>query len=120
VVCGVITKDQETGREYEIEGKAVIIATGIFVDSIRKMDFPDSENLISPSQGVHIVIDKSFLPGNSAIMVPQTDDGRVLFAVPWHDRVIIGTTDTELDESCWNQNLFPMKLNFCCHMLPNI
>jgi len=112
VVCGVITKDQETGREYEIEGKAVIIATGIFVDSIRKMDFPDSENLISPSQGVHIVIDKSFLPGNSAIMVPQTDDGRVLFAVPWHDRVIIGTTDTELDESLLEPKPFSHEVEF--------
>ncbi len=100
LVCGVIAKDEETGREYEINGKAVINATGIFVDSIRKMDIPDSEDLISHSQGVHIVIDKSFLPGDSAIMVPHTDDGRVLFAVPWHGRVVIGTTDTELDESC--------------------
>jgi len=112
LVCGVIAKDQETGREYEIKGKAVINATGIFVDSIRKMDFPDSENIISPSQGVHIVIDKSFLPGNSAIMVPQTDDGRVLFAVPWHDRVIIGTTDTELDESRLEPKPFSHEVEF--------
>jgi len=112
LVCGVIAKDQETGREYEIKGKAVINATGIFVDSIRKMDFPDSENIISPSQGVHIVIDKSFLPGNNAIMVPQTDDGRVLFAVPWHDRVIIGTTDTELDESWLEPKPFSHEVEF--------
>ena len=112
LVCGVIAKDQETGREYEIKGKAVINATGIFVDSIRKMDSPESENLISPSQGVHIVVDKSFLPGDSAIMVPHTDDGRVLFAVPWHDRVIIGTTDTELDESCLEPKPFSHEVEF--------
>ncbi|RLC00723.1 MAG: FAD-dependent oxidoreductase, partial [Deltaproteobacteria bacterium] len=112
LVCGVIARDQETGQEYEIKGKTVINATGIFVDSIRKMDIPDSEDLISPSQGVHIVIDKSFLPGDSAIMVPHTDDGRVLFAVPWHGRVIIGTTDTELDESCLEPKPFSHEVEF--------
>ncbi len=99
LISGVVAHDQETGQEYTIKGKAVINATGIFVDSVRKMDIPKSENLISPSQGVHIVIDKSFLPGDSAIMVPHTEDGRVLFAVPWHDRVIVGTTDTEIEKS---------------------
>lgn len=112
LVCGVVARDQETGQEYEIKGKAVINATGIFVDSIRKMDIPESEDLISPSQGVHIVIDKSFLPGDSAIMVPHTDDGRVLFAVPWHDRVIIGTTDTEIDESLLEPKPFPHEVEF--------
>jgi len=112
LVCGVVARDQETGQEYEIKGKAVINATGIFVDSIRKMDIPESEDLISPSQGVHIVIDKSFLPGDSAIMVPHTDDGRVLFAVPWHDRVIIGTTDTEIDESLLEPKPFSHEVEF--------
>ncbi len=97
MITGVVAKDQEGGKEYEIRARAVINATGVFVDSIIKMDTKDAENMIAPSQGVHIVLDKSFLPGESAIMVPHTDDGRVLFAVPWHDRVIVGTTDTFLD-----------------------
>ncbi|MBW1869942.1 MAG: glycerol-3-phosphate dehydrogenase/oxidase [Deltaproteobacteria bacterium] len=112
LVCGVVAREQETGQEYEIKGKTVINATGIFVDSIRKMDIPESEDLISPSQGVHIVIDKSFLPSDSAIMVPHTDDGRVLFAVPWHDRVIIGTTDTEIFESFLEPKPFSHEVEF--------
>ena len=65
---------------------------------LRKMDNADSPSMMRPSQGVHIVLDREFLPGDSAIMVPHTDDGRVLFAIPWHGRVIIGTTDTPIDE----------------------
>jgi len=95
---GVIACDVETGTEYPLKAKAVINATGPFCDGIRRMDDPASRAMIQPSQGVHIVLDKSFLPGDSAIMVPHTDDGRVLFAVPWHDRVIVGTTDTPLEK----------------------
>ncbi|MEJ2054601.1 MAG: glycerol-3-phosphate dehydrogenase/oxidase [Calditrichaceae bacterium] len=94
MMSGVIAVDQETGKEYEIEAKVVVNATGVFSDNIRTMDDPSAASMISPSQGIHIVLDKSFLPGDSAIMVPHTDDGRVLFAIPWHDRIIVGTTDT--------------------------
>jgi glycerol-3-phosphate dehydrogenase len=90
--------DVENGKEYKINGRVVINATGVFADHILKMDEPSGPNIIRPSQGVHLVLDKAFLPGDAAIMVPHTDDGRVLFAVPWHDRVIVGTTDTPLDE----------------------
>ncbi len=69
-------------------------ATGAYADTVRSLDDPESSPIIQASQGVHLVLDRSFLPGDSAIMVPHTDDGRVLFAVPWHDRVIVGTTDT--------------------------
>lgn len=100
LVSGVCVKDELSGKEYEVLGKAVVNATGMFVDSILKMDRDDHENIISPSQGVHIVLDKSFLPGDAAILVPHTADGRVLFAVPWHDRVIVGTTDTPIDQPC--------------------
>ena len=96
-VSGVKAECQETGETFEMNGKAVINATGIFTDSIRKMDDPEARDTLRPSQGVHIVLDKSFLPGDSAIMVPKTDDGRVLFAIPWLDRVVVGTTDTEVD-----------------------
>lgn len=95
---GVIAEDMEGGEHFEIRGKVVINATGVFTDGVRRMDDPESPKIIMPSQGVHIVLDKSFLPGNTAIMVPETDDGRVLFAIPWHDRVIVGTTDTEVEE----------------------
>jgi len=94
IVCGIVAEDAETGERFEIRGKIVINATGPFADSVRRMDDPDAVPMIDPSQGVHIVLDRSFLPGDTAIMVPHTDDGRVLFAIPWHDAVLVGTTDT--------------------------
>ena len=97
-VAGVLVEDRETGREYEVRAKAVINATGAFTDGIRRMDNPAAKPMIVPSQGVHIVLDRSFLPSETAIMVPKTDDGRILFAIPWHDRVLVGTTDTPIDE----------------------
>lgn len=93
-ITGVLAHDELEDRIYPISAKAVINATGVFSDSVMKMDEPDGENIIAPSQGVHIVLDASFLPGGAAILVPHTDDGRVLFAVPWHNKIIIGTTDT--------------------------
>ena len=97
-VNGVIAQDTDTGEVFTIQGKVVINATGIFVDDILKMDKPEAKQMVRPSQGVHLVFDKSFLPGDDAIMIPKTDDGRVLFLVPWHNRVIAGTTDTPIDE----------------------
>jgi glycerol-3-phosphate dehydrogenase len=76
----------------------VVNATGIFVDEILQMDKPGTQKLVRPSQGVHLVLDKSFLPGEAALMIPKTDDVRVLFAVPWHGRVVLGTTDTPVAE----------------------
>jgi glycerol-3-phosphate dehydrogenase len=94
---GVIALDVETGAEIHLEAKVVINATGVFSDDVRAMDDATAPALIRPSQGVHVVLDRSFLPGDSAIMVPHTDDGRVLFAIPWLDRVLIGTTDTPVE-----------------------
>ncbi len=94
LVSGVIAVDAETQLEYGVKAKAVINATGVFTDALVQMDDPGARPMISPSQGVHIVLDRSFLPGDSAIMVPHTDDGRILFAIPWHGRALIGTTDT--------------------------
>ena len=98
MIKGAKAIDTETGREYHLGAKVVINATGVFTDSVRKMDDPEYDNIIVSGQGVHIVLDKSFLPGDSAIMVPETDDGRVLFAIPWRDNVIVGTTDTPVNE----------------------
>ncbi len=97
-VCGVWVKNQLTGKDYEVKSKVVINATGVFTDRILSMDNPEHESLISPSQGIHLVVDKEFLPGDTAIMIPKTDDGRVLFAVPWHDKIVLGTTDTPVEE----------------------
>jgi glycerol-3-phosphate dehydrogenase len=96
-IAGVKVKDLFTGKEYEIKSKTVINATGVFIDAILKIDDGKHKNIISPSQGIHLVVDREFLPGDTAIMIPRTDDGRVLFAVPWHDKIVLGTTDTPVD-----------------------
>jgi glycerol-3-phosphate dehydrogenase len=93
-VCGVAATDRDSGKTYELHGKVVINATGVFTDSVRRLDDEASEPMVAPSQGVHLVLDRSFQPSDAAIMVPQTDDGRVLFVIPWHGRCLIGTTDT--------------------------
>jgi glycerol-3-phosphate dehydrogenase len=93
-IGGVEAVDSETGRAYTLHGKVVINATGVFTDAVRRLDDAEAEPMVTPSQGVHLVLDRSFQPSDTAIMVPQTDDGRVLFVIPWHDRVLIGTTDT--------------------------
>ena len=98
MITGGIIKDTFSGETSKISAKVVINATGVFSDSIRQMDDKNIHKIMTSSQGVHIVLDKSFLPGETAIMIPETDDGRVLFAVPWHDKIIVGTTDTPVTE----------------------
>ena len=98
-VVGVSATDLETGRQCTLNAAVVINATGVFTDSVRRLDEPRAETTVTASQGVHIVLDRSFQPSDTAIMVPQTDDGRVLFVIPWHDRVLVGTTDTEVPEA---------------------
>jgi glycerol-3-phosphate dehydrogenase len=93
-VCGVRACDVETGRDVEIRASAVVNATGVFSDQILRMDEAHSRPLITPSQGIHVVLDRAALPGDCAVVVPHTDDSRILFAIPWHGRVLIGTTDT--------------------------
>jgi len=112
LVCGVAAIDKETGDEYNIHSRAVINATGVFTDNILRMDNPDAEKIIAVSQGVHIVLDKCFLPGDTAIMVPHTDDGRVLFAVPWHNKVVVGTTDTEIQEATLEPRALEEEIDF--------
>lgn len=97
-VCGVRAKHPVHGMGYDLRSKVVVNATGVFVDDVIRMDQESAPQLVAPSQGVHIVIDRSFYPSDTALMIPKTDDGRVLFAVPWHDKVVVGTTDTPVDE----------------------
>lgn len=98
LVTGVEALDMIDGESHKINARVVINATGIFTDSIMKMDNEDHSNIIQCAQGIHLVLDKEFLPGDAAIMVPHTDDGRVLFAVPWHGKALVGTTDTPIDK----------------------
>ena len=97
LIVGATVLDLESGKENTVRAKAVVNATGVFTDSIRKMDEPEAKSIVAASQGSHDRMPKSFLPGSSAIMVPHTPDGRVLFAVPWHDHVVVGTTDVPVD-----------------------
>jgi len=94
---GVDACDLVTGEKYNIKSSLVINCTGVFADEIIHMDTPEAKRMIKPSQGVHLVFDRSFLNGNSALMIPKTDDGRVLFAIPWYGRTVAGTTDTPLN-----------------------
>ena len=105
-ITGVNVHDEESGKSFEIKGKQIVNATGVFADDVLQMDSPGAEKTIAPSQGVHLILDKSFLPGDDAITIPKTDDGRVLFLVPWHDKVIVGTTDTLIKE----ESLEPVAL----------
>lgn len=95
-IDGLEFEDLETHQRHAITSRAVINATGAFSDALRKIDDPESRPMISPSQGVHIVLDRSFLPGDAAIMVPRTSDGRVMFAIPWNGHTLLGTTDTPI------------------------
>ena len=98
-ITGVEALDRESGEKFTIKTKVVINATGVFSDQIVKMDQPEVRPMIRPSQGVHLVLENEFLDGPHAIMIPHTSDGRVLFAVPWHKYVVVGTTDTPIDHS---------------------
>ncbi|RYZ48525.1 MAG: glycerol-3-phosphate dehydrogenase/oxidase, partial [Sphingobacteriales bacterium] len=111
-ISGLSVKDELTGNQYNIKSKAVINATGVFTDTILHMDDANHESMIAPSQGIHLVVDKEFLPGNVAILIPRTDDGRVLFAVPWHDKIVLGTTDTPVDQVREEPVPFEEEINF--------
>ena len=97
-VSGIKASDQISKNTFTLKAKSIVNATGVFAEKIMKVDDPNTDIKIKPSQGVHLVLDKSFLKSENAIMVPNTTDGRVLFAVPWHDVVVLGTTDTEVKE----------------------
>jgi glycerol-3-phosphate dehydrogenase len=97
-VCGVSARDRETGEALHVMGRVVVNAAGVGADGVRRMDDPDAGATIRPSRGSHVVLDRSFLPGDAALVVPRTDDGRVLFAIPWHGRTLVGTTEVPVDD----------------------
>ena len=111
-VCGAVVRDIETGQSHEIRARTVVNATGVFTDTVRRMDCPQTRNVIAASQGAHIVLDKSFLPGDSALLIPRTDDGRLLFAIPWHERTLVGTTDTPVLETSLEPRPYHAEIEF--------
>lgn len=112
LVSGVTVEDVESGDSFEVHALCVINATGIHVDELRAKDDKASAPIITVSQGIHIVLPKEFLPGDAAIMIPKTADGRVLFAVPWHDCVVVGTTDTPLNEKSMEPRALASEVEF--------
>lgn len=112
VVRGLRWQDAETGHAARLRARVVVNATGVFADHVRRMDDPRAEPVIRASQGVHLVLARDFLPGDSAIMVPHTEDGRVLFAIPWQDRVVVGTTDTPVEHVLAEPRPFADEIDF--------
>lgn len=115
-VAGVMAQDTETGESFKIQAHCVINATGVWVDALRAQDAQAcgraSKPIVAPSQGVHLVVDKEFFPGDHALLVPKTADGRVLFAVPWLGKVILGTTDTPRHDLAREPAPFPDEIGF--------
>ena len=111
-VVGVLALDRETGESLSIGAKVVVNATGAFCDSVRRMDDASAEPMIAPSQGVHLVLPRSFFPRDTAMIVPKTSDGRVIFLIPWHDHVVVGTTDTAIKDSRLEPTAQPQEIEF--------
>jgi glycerol-3-phosphate dehydrogenase len=112
VVNGVRARNREDGREFSLRSGVVINATGAFSDAFRRIADRGAQPMIVPSQGVHVVMDHAFLKGNSAIMVPHTSDGRVMFAIPWHGHTLVGTTDTEIDQPVLEPKPMDREIDF--------
>jgi glycerol-3-phosphate dehydrogenase len=111
-INGAIAHDEEKGEELEIRARAVVNATGPFADRVRSIADPGASPLLAPSQGIHLVLDRSFLPGDDAIMVPHTPDGRIMFAIPWHAHTLVGTTDTPIFEVSLEPGPLPEEIQF--------
>lgn len=111
-ISGATITDVETSRSFVCKARSVINATGVFVDEVLQMDNPTGTKSITASQGVHLVLDKKFYPSNDALMIPATSDGRVLFAVPWHGKVVVGTTDTPVSEASLEPQALEKEITF--------
>lgn len=111
-IIGVVAEDQFSKQQYQLYAKVVINATGVFTNDILNMNNPKHGKLVVPSQGIHVVLDKSFLKSDDAIMIPKTSDGRVLFVVPWHDRALVGTTDTLLKDESFEPRALEEEISF--------
>ena len=111
-ITGVECIDVLSEKKYTLKTKVVVNATGVFTNAIVQMDNQLEHDLVSPSQGIHLVIDAKFFPSTDAMMIPKTDDGRVLFAVPWHNKVVLGTTDTPIEEVSYEPKPLEEEIEF--------
>jgi glycerol-3-phosphate dehydrogenase len=115
-VDGVVARDGETGEQFKVKARCIINATGVWVDGLRRQDDEHAgrevEDIVAPSQGVHVVVDREFMPSDHALIIPGTSDGRVLFTVPWLGKVIIGTTDTPRQNLSREPDPFREELDF--------
>ncbi|KAF1018941.1 MAG: Aerobic glycerol-3-phosphate dehydrogenase [Paracidovorax wautersii] len=115
-VCGLVAQDTETGRDYAVQARCVVNATGVWADALRRADGQargrQEPAMIAPSQGVHLVVDRDFWPCDHALLVPKTTDGRVLFAVPWLGKTILGTTDTPRHDLAREPRPFREEVDF--------
>jgi len=111
-IAGVVIEDRESGQRNSLRTRCVINATGVWVDEVRRMDRTPRADLVAPSQGVHVVVDREFLPGGHAILVPKTKDGRVLFGVPWLGKTLLGTTDTPRNDLAIEPEPFREEIDF--------
>lgn len=114
-ITGLAIEDVLNKKKHEVKAKVIINATGVFADNIMLMDEPEEDKVVAPSQGIHLVVDKKFFPGNNALMIPKTDDKRVLFAVPWHNEVILGTTDTPISKISVEPKPLEEEIEFVLH-----
>jgi glycerol-3-phosphate dehydrogenase len=111
-VCGIKARDAETGAEFDLQAKSVINACGVFVEGTLSLDHLKHNQLLAVSQGTHFVLPQSFLPGSTALMIPKTADGRVLFAIPWHGATIVGTTDESVEGPTVEPRAMDSEKNF--------
>lgn len=111
-ITGLKVRDELSKKNYTVQAKMVVNATGVFADKILQMDNPEAPQMIQPSQGIHLVMDLDFLGGTDALMIPKTKDGRVLFAVPWHDRLVVGTTDTLREKAKLEPEALQKEIDF--------
>ena len=111
-VDGVTVRDLESDAEFHADARVIVNATGAFSDAVRRMAGGDVKPMIAPSQGIHLVFDRTFLPGEHAIMVPHTSDGRVMFAIPWHGHTLVGTTDTPVPEPALEPVALEKEIDF--------
>lgn len=112
IVTGVSAEDTETGEQFDCIAKVVVNATGIFSDFLRRADEPEVTPAVTVSQGSHFVLPRAWLPGDNALMIPRTSDGRVLFAIPWHERVVVGTTDDPVPRPEYEPRALPEERHF--------
>jgi glycerol-3-phosphate dehydrogenase len=115
-LVGLSARDSETGQSYTVKAKCIVNAAGVWVDQLRQMDGQASgtivKDMVAPSQGIHLVVDREFWPTDHALLVPKTEDGRVLFAVPWLGKTILGTTDSPRNDLAREPEPFAEQVDF--------